>query len=290
VALATRNSCPVCNENKLKELFSLSYNSKIITSFLESYYKKLIDINKLEKYYYSLIECQNCDFIYQKQVPNDEFSAELYENYIDKETSLKKKDNYETKYHKKLFHEVSLIKSIFKKKNEEVSVLDFGAGWGFWINYLKKNNFDVSAFEVSETRINFLKEKNIKVIPDIEKTDYKFDFIYSEETFEHISYPKETLINLSKILKDDGFILLRFPSSFLFKFKLSKSYKPHDDCAHPLEHINLLKKRSFENMIKDSSLEIINFRSKFNFSFREFLKDIKNFFYFDSILLKKTNK
>ena len=91
MSLATRNSCPVCNTNKLKEIFSLPYNSEIITSFLESYYKKLIDTKKLEKYYYSLIECQNCDFIYQKQIPNEEFSTELYENYIDKETSLKKK-------------------------------------------------------------------------------------------------------------------------------------------------------------------------------------------------------
>ena len=290
MSLATRNSCPVCSANKLKEIFSLPYNSEIITSFLESYYKKLIDTKKLEKYYYSLIECQNCNLIYQKQIPNDEFSAELYENYIDKETSLKKKDDYENKYHKKLIHEINLIRNIFKKNNEEISVLDFGAGWGFWISYLKKNNFDVSAFEVSETRINFLKKNNIKVISDIRKIDNQFDFIYSEETFEHISHPKETLINLSKILKENGFMLLRFPSSFLFKFQLSKRYKPRDDCAHPLEHINLLKKKSFENMIKGSNLEIINFKSKFNFSLRNFLKDIKNFFYFDSVLIKKTNK
>ena len=43
-------------------------------------------------------------------------------------------------------------------------------------------------------------------------------------------------------------------------------------------------------MIEDSNLEIINFKSKFDFSLRSFLKDIKNFFYFDSILMKKSNK
>ena len=185
---------------------------------------------------------------------------------------------------------MGLIKNIFKKKNEEISVLDFGAGWGFWLNYLKKNNFDVCAFEVSETRIDFLKKSKIKIITDIENTESKFDFIYSEETFEHISDPKETLVNLSKILKENGFIMLRFPSSFLFKFRLNKKYKPNTDCAHPLEHINLLKKKSFENMILDTNLEIINFKSKFNFSLRNFLKDIKNIFYFDSILMKKINK
>ncbi len=288
--MTTRSSCPVCKEIRIKEIFSLPYNSKDMVDFLSSYYKGTIDIKQLHGRYYNLLECKNCNLIFQEQIPNKKFSMELYEKYIDKDDSLKKKNNYEKKYNKKLFYEMGLIKNIFKKKNEEISILDFGAGWGFWLNYLKKNNFDVYAFEVSETRIDFLKESKIKIIPDIENTDNKFDFIYSEETFEHISDPKGTLVNLSKILKENGFIMLRFPSSFLFKLRLNKKYKPCTDCAHPLEHINLLKKKSFESMVKDSNLEIINFKSRFNFSLRNFLKDIKNIFYFDSILLKKIKK
>ncbi len=290
MSLTTRSSCPACNEIRIKEIFSLPYNSREMIDFLSSYYKGTIDIKQLYGRRYNLLECKNCNLIFQEQIPNKKFSQELYEKYIDKDDSLKKKNNYEKKYNKKLFYEMGLIKNIFKKKNEEISILDFGAGWGFWLNYFKKNNFDVYAFEVSETRINFLKESKIKIISDIENTDNKFDFIYSEETFEHISDPKETLINLSKILKENGFMMLRFPNSFLFKLRLNKNYKPCTDCAHPLEHINLLKKKSFESMVKDSNLEIINFKSKFNFSLRNFLKDIKNIFYFDSILMKKINK
>ncbi len=290
MSLTVRNFCPACKENKNKVIFSLPYDSGVMIDFLSNYYKGTFDINKLNNHHYKLLECKNCNLIFQEQIPNKEFSQELYENYIDKNDSLKKKDNYEKKFYKKLFYEMGLIKNIFKKKNEEISILDFGAGWGFWLNYLKKNNFDVHAFEISETRINFLKKNQIKVINDIKNINNKFDFIYSEETFEHIPDPKETLVNLTKILKDNGFIMLRFPSSFLFKLKLNRKYKPCTDCAHPLEHINLLKKKSFEEMIKDSNLEIINFKSKFNFSLRNFLKDLKNIFYFDSILIKKINK
>lgn len=290
MSLTIRSCCPACKETKKKEIFSLPYNSKVMIDFLSSYYKSMIDIKKLNGYHYKLIKCENCNLIFQEQIPNEKFSQQLYEKYINKDDSFKKKDDYEKKYHKKLFYEMGLIKSIFKKKKEEISILDFGAGWGFWLNYLKKNKFDVHAFEISETRVNFLKKNQIKVISDIENIDNRFDFIYSEETFEHISHPKETLINLSKILKEDGFIMLRFPSSFLFKLRLNKKYKPCADCAHPLEHINLLNKKSFEAMILDSNLEIINFKSKFNFSLRNFLKDIKNFFYFDSVLIKKINK
>ena len=290
MSLTIRNSCPACKKKRIKEIFSLPYNSQTMVDFLSSYYKGTIDIKKLHGRHYRLLECENCNLIFQEQIPNKKFSHELYEKYIDKDDSLKKKDDYELKYHKKLSYEMNLIKNIFKKENEKISVLDFGAGWGFWLNYLKKNNFDVYAFEISETRIDFLKRNQIKIIPNIVNLDKKFDFIYSEETFEHISDPKETLINLSKILKGDGFIMLRFPSSFLFRLKLNRKYKPCTDCAHPLEHINLFKKKSFEKMIEDSNLEIINFKSNFDFSLRSFLKDIKNFFYFDSILMKKSNK
>lgn len=290
MSLITRNFCPACKETKTKKIFSLPYDSKKMMIFLDTYYKGLIPHNELNGYEYKLIECQYCDLIYQEQIPDEKFSHKLYENYIDKDDSLEKKDNYEQQYHKKLFYEKNLIKKIFKKKTEEISVLDFGAGWGFWLNYLKKNKFNVFAHEISETRIDFLKKNNIKVIFDIKNIDNKFDFIYSEETFEHIPNPKETLINLSKILKDDGFIMLRFPSSFLFKLKLNSRYNPSTDCAHPLEHINLLKRKSFEAMIEGSNLKIITFKSKFNFSLRNFLIDIKNFLYFDSILLKKINK
>ena len=288
--LTTRKICPACRSNKFKKIYSLPYNSEKMSSFLEKYYKGLINIKRLDGHEYKLLECQYCNLIFQEQIPDKEFSHELYEKFIDQAESLQKKDNFEKKYQKKLIYEINLIKSLFKKKNNEISVLDFGAGWGFWLNYLKNNNFDVHAFEISESRIDFIKKNQINVISNIKNSVNKFDFIYSEETFEHIFNPRETLIDLSKMLKVDGFILLRFPSSFLFKFKLNDKYEPHSDCAHPLEHINLLKKNSFHAMVKDSNLKIISFKSQFNFSIKNFLQDIKNFFYFDSILIKKINK
>ncbi|RPF75569.1 MAG: class I SAM-dependent methyltransferase [Rickettsiales bacterium TMED254] len=290
MSLTFRNICPACKKNNLKNIYSLSYNSEKMINFLDNYYKERIDTQKLEKNNYNLLECQYCSLIFQEQIPDEKFSQELYEELIDQEDSLQKKENFEKKYRKKLFYEISLIKGMFKKKNKEISILDFGAGWGFWLNHLKSYNFDVYAYEISQSRIEFIKKNQINVISSIENSVNKFDFIYSEETFEHISNPKETLINLSKMLKNEGFILLRFPSSFLFKFKLNEKYKPGSDCAHPLEHINLLKKKSFNKMTEDSNLKIINFKSQFSFSVKNFLKDIKNFFYFDSILLKKINK
>ena len=97
MSLTIRSSCPACNEIRIKEIFSLPYNSREMIDFLSSYYKGTIDIKQLYGRHYNLLECKNCNLIFQEQIPNKKFSQELYEKYIDKDDSLKKKNNYEKK-------------------------------------------------------------------------------------------------------------------------------------------------------------------------------------------------
>ena len=132
-----------------------------------------------------------------------------------------------------------------------------------------------------------MKNNNLNVISNLNSHNLKYDLIYSEETLTY--YIQKTIIELSQLLSKGGFIFLRFPSAFLFKSKLNKNYVPSSDCAHPLEHINIFCKKSFIQMLKDTNLEHIKFKSKFNFSVENFLRDLKNLIYFDSVLIKKVD-
>ncbi len=287
MSLITRTYCPACKGKDFKKLFSLPYQSEKIASFLNNYYKNLIKISSLDTHEYNLMQCLECNLIFQEQIPDDQFSENLYEIFIDANESLSKKDDFNKKFRKKLSFEMQLIKNLFKKDKKDISILEFGAGWGFWSKHAQNYGYKVSAFEVSKKRIDFMKKNNINVISNLTNHNIKYDFIYSEETFEHISHPKDTIIDLSKLLTKDGFILLRFPSSFLFKSKLNKNYVPTSDCAHPLEHINIYNKKSFVGMLKNTNLKSIDFKSRFIFSIGVFLRDLKNLIYFDSVLIKK---
>ena len=64
-------------------------------SFLGKYYNGQIEKNKLEGFYYRLIQCNFCGLIFQEQIPDENFSEELYEKIIDKEESHLKKENFE---------------------------------------------------------------------------------------------------------------------------------------------------------------------------------------------------
>ena len=289
MSLIIRTCCPACKSKEFKKLFSLPYKSEKISNFINRYYKNLIKGSSLDGYEYNLLQCLNCNLIFQEQIPDDQFSKDLYEKFIDPNESLSKKDDFDKKFRKKLSFEMQLIKNLFKKDEKDISILEFGAGWGFWSKHAQNSGYKVSAFEVSEKRIDFMKNNNVNVVSNLNNHNLKYDLIYSEETFEHISHPKDTIIELSKLLSKGGFIFLRFPSAFLFKSKLNKNYVPTSDCAHPLEHINIFCKKSFIQMLKDTNLEHIEFKSKFNFSVENFLRDLKNLIYFDSVLIKKVD-
>lgn len=287
--LISRKKCPFCYNKNLNLIYSLKYKNIKLSQFLRNYYNKRLPIKIIQNNYYNLLECLNCTGIFQEQIPNKNFSFNLYEKYIDSKESLKKKEDLYTEEFKKYFNEALLIKKIFNKKPKDVNILEFGSGWGFWSRFIKSCNFKVKAFEISNKRISYMQKNKISTIKNLKKYKKKFDFIYSDQTFEHIPNPKETIESASKLLKKNGHIFIAFPSSFLFKYKINKNYFPKKDCAHPLEHINLFNKKNINFMIKNTSLRIVNFKSVYGFSIRQIILDFKNLLFFNNVLLKKIN-
>ena len=282
--LIERTKCPICYCLNYKSLFKISYNDMNVLNFLNEYYSGRMPVNFLKDYNYELMECINCRLIFQKYIPDDQFSMELYDKIISSEESLKKK--LDKKYLNLQYdNEIKLIKNIFKEK--KIKALEFGAGWGLWASRAIEKGLDVDAFELSNNRISYMKKKGINVIEDLKKNNKQYDFIYSDQTIEHISNPHQIFEEFLSNLKKGGFVLLNYPSSFRFKSKLNNNYIPKKDAAHPLEHLNIFNRRSFKYLIKNYDLELINFKFKFKPSLRNILKDIKNLFYFDKILLKK---
>jgi hypothetical protein len=283
--LIKRIKCPVCNLKKIWSIYKLSYGDLEIKNFLEVYYNKKLNLDLITNNDYNLLECKNCKFIFQESIPNELFSEHLYENLISATASLKKKKENIPNIKKKYFNGIFLKKKIFKER--KINILEFGAGWGFWSLEAKKSGFNVSCLELSKRRVEYMKSKDLNVINAIEKNKPKYDLIYSDQTFEHISDPKETLDLLNGSLNLGGYILLNFPSSFGFKRKVKNNYTPNKDEAHPLEHLNLFNRSSMNYLIKSTNLKLINFRSLKSLKLRDVYKDIKNLIYFDSVLLKK---
>lgn len=284
--LVERTKCPMCTSSRFSILFSMHYHDKAMKQYLKNYYSENIDpyLKELEKFDYLIYECLKCSLIFQKFIPDEKFSRILYEEIIDEVESKKKKEKVVNPGYYKDFE---LLRKITGKENADISILEFGSGNGDWAYEAKKLNFDVTTTELSKNRIESLNKKGLKICNDIHECKDKFDIIYSDQVFEHISNPAEILKTILPLLKEYGYIYLKFPSGFMFRNILKMNYQPQKDCAMPLEHINILNRKTFLYLVKDLNLKIA-YNNRHNiYSYKKYIKFLKDFFYFNQVLIKR---
>jgi 2-polyprenyl-3-methyl-5-hydroxy-6-metoxy-1,4-benzoquinol methylase len=104
----------------------------------------------------------------------------------------------------KLFH-------ILKKIHHPCAFFDFGMGHGRWALLAKGFECQSYGTELTDELIEHAKSNGINVISWDEIPQYSFDFINTEQVFEHISKPLQTLHHLKKSLKDEGILKISVP-------------------------------------------------------------------------------
>ena len=285
--LKAREKCPFCENNNFNELYDISYNNKKLKEFLSSYYKNdgLIEILRSETY--QLNECKHCFGIFQKNIPDETLNQFIYDELISREESFNKKISHKSDHFIKYYRDAKLIEKLLNKKNQQIKILEFGCGWGFWAKFMKMMNFSVETCEISSSRIEYLTKNNILNHRNLDLIKNKYDIIFSDQVMEHVSEPYTIIKKLSHLLNDGGCMIHRFPTSFLFKFNLNKSYIPKKDCAHPLEHLNIYNKKCIIKIAHKLNLKKINLFFLKGLPFTQKLASLKNELLFNSIILKK---
>lgn len=284
--LIERLECPFCKATKFDTIFRVNYSDINLKNFINEYYQSDLLNQVLKNNIYELCDCKICKGIFQKFEPDDNFSIFLYDKIISSENSLIKKNDFIKKNENKLNQDFLMISKLFSKKLDEIKILEFGCGWGFWSKFMKSKSLNITTCEFSKSRHQYLIENKINNIQNLSEINDKFDLIYSEEVLEHVSSPLNILIKLKGLLNENGFMFHRFPSSFFFKKKLNSKYIPKKDCAHPLEHINIINRRCFLEMSRITNLEFCNLLKFKDQKISSKIKMLKNDLIFNNVLLK----
>jgi len=107
----------------------------------------------------------------------------------------------------------------FIKKYLKGDILEVGAGCGsFTKNYLNKSINSITLTELDKKNILDLKEKfkanaNIKILnKNIEDVNGKFDSIIYLHVLEHIKNDKKEILNATKRLNKNGFLVIMVPA------------------------------------------------------------------------------
>jgi len=238
-----------------------------IYEFLDSFYSPQgkIEFEYLKGANFILDECKNCRTIFQKEIPNEFLMNKLYEEWIDPvkvyNMSLKTDDLI---MFSDYAQEIMMLIRYFKKQPGELSFFDFGMGWGKWCNMAKAFGCESYGVELSKTRIEHAKSLGIKVLNYDELSNCRFDFINTEQVFEHISEPLQTLKFLKKSLKPTGLLKISVPNDPDIKKKIklgdwtaSKNSKNSLNAVSPLEHINCFNRFAIIKMADMAGLELV---------------------------------
>ena len=230
-----RNECPVCDNKNIKNIVGIK-----IKPFDDSPFDNFIDV----------ASCPTCDFAYTKNISFDENDLERYyanlSKYSDKNNSTGGGQNPNDLI--RLKETALFLNSYFEDKS--ISILDIGCSNGGLLNELKKLGFnnlmgiDPSSDCVLNTEsfnIN-AKQGNVRNIDEVLNNE-KYDLVIFSHVYEHLLNPKETTINLKKILKRNGKVYVECPDAESYCTNIHSPFQEFNT-----EHINHFSVSSLKNL------------------------------------------
>ena len=265
-----RKNCPSCGSKEITIRYQAKYSDQTIKQYLIEFYSPQggIEFDYLDNEEYILCDCKSCGLIFQKNIPNDFLMERLYEHWIDPIKAFENR-NSRFKMNPELYanyaKEIMTIGSYFKTSPSDTRLLDFGMGWSDWL--LMANGFGYECFglELSESRIKYAESRGVKIIEWEQAKNLRFDFINTEQVFEHISEPLETLKELKTFLKPGGLIKISVPTANdierrlkLMDWGAKKGTRNSLNNVAPLEHIQCFSRSSLLQMAETAGMTEIS--------------------------------
>lgn len=253
-----RDECPSCTSDSLKTIYQSPFDEPPIKDYLDDFYSPQgrIELEYLEKATYYLYECFGCGLIFQREIPNESLMERLYDYWIDPQKAFIQHQKKDALGHYSYYaQEIMQIIAYFKEVSSSLSFFDFGMGWGKWALMAKAFGCDSYGSELSKERIEYAKSNGIKVISWDEIPQHQFDFINTEQIFEHIPEPLQTLCHLKRALKPNGILKISVPIANdierrlrIMDWEALKGTKNSLNPIAPLEHINFFRRKSLVKM------------------------------------------
>lgn len=185
------NTCKVCSSN---------------------HYKKIGEIKNIWKEYKDVYQCDECS-LYFIDSPTDEEINSLYKNEYHNNIKNKLFEIAKSKMrYARSLSQFNFIKQTIDLKNKDIC--EIGAFDGLLLSLFKKNNNNVFGYELNDdARVYAKKKYDIDLKENFLESKSKYDIIILSHVIEHFREPKEILIKIKSMLKEDGFIYIEVPNS-----------------------------------------------------------------------------
>jgi len=153
-------------------------------------------------------------------------------------------------------------------KDKSLNILDYGGGGGQFALVCRSHFPKASVYitDISdEALLDEWKPMNRQIpFNNFAADGTRFDFIFLNDVFEHVSDPQFVLRQLASKLKENGKIFIDTPKQFwvfpVLKLISSSLYKKLLSGTVSESHLQIWSKNSFERVVMDSGLSIAKYR------------------------------
>ena len=201
----------MCDSSPGRTLYRCRFEDQPIRDYLLGFYPGFDDADFAMLAGGELVieECAHCACVWQRFAPGDELLTTLYESWAAGDGGLERHDDLA--YHRAAAEEVLLALGLAGRRPSEVSVLDFGMGWGRWPRLAAAFGMRAYGVELSATQAAYADTQGVTVLALDELPDETFHFINTEQVFEHLVEPRQTLQRLARSLAPGGWIKIAVP-------------------------------------------------------------------------------
>lgn len=207
-----------------------------------------------------IVKCNRCGLVYHNPVMQREQYDEAY--YAD-EVKTRKGGYFDTYVHAK---DEARLKEIGRFKSGG-RLLDVGCAFGFFLKHAKDAGWDVEGVDVSEHALDHAKNTL-----GIEKVHHgplqnqnlppqSFDIITIWDAVEHLPDPRIVLLEMHRLLKADGYLVMEAPNEFYSLARIVwslRNRRPPTPVTDPPTHLFFFDHRTIHKF-----LDVCGFKTAF---------------------------
>ncbi|MFC1658629.1 methyltransferase domain-containing protein [Candidatus Omnitrophota bacterium] len=255
--------CNLCDSDKY-ELIYKQKAGKPEKSLRDDYLISDADSQKPER----IFKCNSCGMIFAEQDKKVAYYVDKYTNMVDTDYLQEEKGRRQAS--------INILKRIERyKKNGRL--LDIGCANGFFLDEARRRGWAISGVEFSKWAVDYAKEKlNLNVLRgSLEEAAFpgcSFDVIVMLDVLEHLTDPKSTLLEVRRVLKNDGILYISTPNilSAMSRILRAKWWGINKF------HLFYFSKTTFEKMLDACGFRVKKYSSRVRiFSIKYWAKRVK---------------